>query len=72
MSSNEPRFSRIAALIADPTRARMLAVLLGGEYRSAGELASAAGITRQANAGPSPPTSRSNAPAVAMGTWQAS
>ena len=48
MPFNEPRFSRIAALIADPTRARMLSVLLGGEYRSAGELAIAAGITPQA------------------------
>jgi DNA-binding transcriptional ArsR family regulator len=48
MHSPEPRFSRIAAVIADPTRARMLAALLGGEYRSAGELATAAGITPQA------------------------
>ena len=48
MITHEPRFSRVAALIADPTRARMLAVLLGGEYRSAGELAAAAGITPQA------------------------
>ncbi len=48
MHSPEPRFSRIAAVIADPTRARMLAALLGGEYRSAGELASTAGITPQA------------------------
>jgi DNA-binding transcriptional ArsR family regulator len=48
MYSPEPRFSRIAAVIADPTRARMLAALLGGEYRSAGELAIAAGITPQA------------------------
>lgn len=48
MHSPEPRFSRIAAVIADPTRARMLAALLGGEYRSAGELAKLAGITPQA------------------------
>ncbi len=48
MHSPEPRFSRIAAVIADPSRARMLAALLGGEYRSAGELATAAGITPQA------------------------
>jgi DNA-binding transcriptional ArsR family regulator len=48
MHSPEPRFSRIAAVIADPTRARMLAALLGGEHRSAGELASSAGITPQA------------------------
>jgi DNA-binding transcriptional ArsR family regulator len=48
MHAPEPRFSRIAAVIADPTRARMLAALLGGEYRSAGELAKVAGITPQA------------------------
>ena len=48
MRHPEPRFSRIAAVIADPTRARILAALLGGEYRSAGELACAAGITAQA------------------------
>jgi DNA-binding transcriptional ArsR family regulator len=48
MHSPEPRFSRIAAIIADPTRARMLAALLDGEHRSAGELATAAGITPQA------------------------
>ncbi len=34
--------------MADPSRARMLATLLGGEYRSAGELAGVAGITAQA------------------------
>lgn len=48
MPHPEPRFSRFAAIIADPTRARMLAALLGGEYRSAGELARASGITAQA------------------------
>ena len=48
MTHPEPRFSKMAAIIADPTRARMLAALLGGEYRSAGELASAAGVTAQA------------------------
>ncbi len=46
--SPEPRFSRIAAQIADPTRARMLGVLLSGQARSAGELANVAGITPQA------------------------
>lgn len=44
----EPRFARIAALMADPTRARMLAQLLAGQARTAGELARAAGITPQA------------------------
>ena len=48
MPNPEPRFSRIAAAIADPSRARMLAALLGGEHRSAGELAVSAGITPQA------------------------
>ena len=48
MNSPEPRFARIAALLADPTRARTLALLLSGESRTAGELARAAGITPQA------------------------
>ena len=48
MPNPEPHFSQIAAVIGDPTRARMLAALLGGEYRSAGELATMAGVTPQA------------------------
>ena len=40
----EPRLARIAALVADASRARMLCHLLGGEYASAGELAAAAGV----------------------------
>ena len=47
MPNPEPSFSRIAAAIGDPSRARMLATLLGGEHRSTGELASSAGITPQ-------------------------
>lgn len=47
MRSPEPRFARIAAIIADPSRSRMLALLLGGEARSAGELARAVSITPQ-------------------------
>jgi DNA-binding transcriptional ArsR family regulator len=47
MSSPEPRFTRIAALIAEPSRAHMLALLFGGEARSAGELARAVSITPQ-------------------------
>jgi DNA-binding transcriptional ArsR family regulator len=43
----EPRFARIAAVIGDPTRARMLSHLLGGGMATAGELASAVGITPQ-------------------------
>jgi DNA-binding transcriptional ArsR family regulator len=45
--SPEPRFAKIAAVIADPTRARMLTHLLGSEHATAGELARAAGITPQ-------------------------
>jgi DNA-binding transcriptional ArsR family regulator len=47
-SAPEPRFARIAALIADPTRSRMLALLMSGEHRTAGELAQFAGVTAQA------------------------
>ena len=46
-STPEPRFAHTAAVIADPSRARMLALLLGGEARSAGELARAVSITPQ-------------------------
>lgn len=42
---HEPRLARVAAMIADPARSRMLAYLLGGEYASAGELARAAGVS---------------------------
>jgi DNA-binding transcriptional ArsR family regulator len=44
MASPEPRFARIAAMIGDPTRARMLGALMGGQALSAGELARAAGV----------------------------
>jgi DNA-binding transcriptional ArsR family regulator len=44
---SEPRFARVAAMIADPTRARMLTHLRGSEYATASELAQAAGITPQ-------------------------
>jgi DNA-binding transcriptional ArsR family regulator len=47
MTSPEPRFAKIASMIGDPTRARMLAVLMGGEFLAAGELAAAAGISAQ-------------------------
>ena len=47
MTSPEPRFARVAAMIGDPTRARMLAVLMGGEFLAAGELAAAAGVSAQ-------------------------
>jgi DNA-binding transcriptional ArsR family regulator len=41
----EPRFARVAAAIGDPTRARMLSVLLVGSSLPAGEIARAAGIS---------------------------
>lgn len=47
MTAPEPRFARIAAVIGDPTRARMLSALMGGQYLAAGELAAAAGVTAQ-------------------------
>jgi DNA-binding transcriptional ArsR family regulator len=40
----EPRFARIASSIGDPTRARMLGMLMGGERRTASEIARAAGV----------------------------
>ncbi len=42
---HEPRLARVAALVADPARSRMLAYLLSGEYASAGELAKVASVT---------------------------
>ena len=41
----EPRLARIAAAIADPTRARVLARLLDGRLHTAGELATYAGVS---------------------------
>jgi DNA-binding transcriptional ArsR family regulator len=41
----EPRFARVAAAIGEPTRARMLSILLAGKSLPAGEIAHAAGIT---------------------------
>jgi len=42
---HEPRIARVAALVADPARSRMLCRLLSGEYATAGELARAASVT---------------------------
>lgn len=42
---HEPRLARVAALVADPARSRMLSYLLSGEYASAGELARAASVS---------------------------
>lgn len=47
----EPRLARIAAAIADPSRSRMLACLLGGRYASAGELARVAAIASSTASG---------------------
>jgi hypothetical protein len=33
-AQHEPRIARVAALMADPARSRMLAYLLSGEYAS--------------------------------------
>jgi DNA-binding transcriptional ArsR family regulator len=44
VSSAEPRLARVAAAIADPTRARTLARLLDGRLHTAGELAAHAGV----------------------------
>ena len=44
-ASHEPRLARVAAMVADPARSRMLAYLMTGEYASAGELAKAASVT---------------------------
>ena len=43
-AAHEPRLARVAAMVADPARSRMLAFLLDGEYASAGELARAGGV----------------------------
>lgn len=42
---HEPRLARVAAMIADPARSRMLAYLLSGQFASAGELAVAASVS---------------------------
>ena len=44
-ASHEPRLARVAAMVADPARSRMLAFLMSGEYASAGELARSASVT---------------------------
>ena len=44
-AAHEPRLARVAAMVADPARSRMLAYLLSGELASAGELARAASVT---------------------------
>jgi DNA-binding transcriptional ArsR family regulator len=44
-AAHEPRLARVAAMVADPARSRMLSYLMTGEYASAGELARAASVT---------------------------
>ena len=44
-NAHEPRLARVAAMVADPARSRMLAYLLSGECASASELAKAASVT---------------------------
>jgi DNA-binding transcriptional ArsR family regulator len=44
---HQPNVAAVAALIADPARAAILAALLDGRARPAGELAYAAGVTAQ-------------------------
>lgn len=44
MTQGEPHLARVAAAIADPTRARVLARLLDGRLHTAGELAVHAGV----------------------------
>lgn len=42
---HEPRLARVAAMMADASRSRMLAYLLDGAFASAGELARAASVS---------------------------
>ncbi len=42
---HEPRLARVAAMVADPARSRMLSHLLSGDFATAGELARAATVT---------------------------
>lgn len=43
--THEPRLARVAAMVADPARSRMLAYLLTGEFASASELAGVASVS---------------------------
>ncbi len=46
-----PDIARIATLIGEPARARMLSALMGGQALTASELAEEAGVTRQTASG---------------------
>ncbi|MGL4574016.1 MAG: ArsR/SmtB family transcription factor [Burkholderiaceae bacterium] len=50
-AAHEPRLARVAAMIADPARSRMLAYLLDGSYASASELARAASVSASTASG---------------------
>lgn len=42
---HEPRLARVASMVADPARSRMLSHLLSGDFATAGELAQAASVS---------------------------
>jgi DNA-binding transcriptional ArsR family regulator len=47
----EPPLARVAAMIADPVRSRMLSYLLAGHYASAGELAAVGSVSASTTSG---------------------
>src|SRR5262245_30920783 len=49
--NDTPNIARVAQLLADPARARMLSVLMDGTIRPAGELAYAANVSAQSASG---------------------
>jgi len=51
LTSYEPRLARVAAMIADPVRSRMLSYLLAGHYASAGELAAVGSVSASTTSG---------------------
>ncbi|HEX4598846.1 MAG TPA: helix-turn-helix transcriptional regulator [Burkholderiaceae bacterium] len=51
LTSYEPRLARVAAMIADPARSRMLSYLLAGHYASAGELAAVGSVSASTTSG---------------------
>lgn len=51
MTSTEPQFAAVAALLGDPARANILRALMDGRARTAKELALVAGVTAQTASG---------------------
>src|SRR3546814_14849006 len=51
MTSTEPQFATVAALLGDPARANILRTLMDGRARTAKELALIAGVTAQTASG---------------------